>query len=249
MTQKDKQQGIVIAHRGASAYAPENTLPAMRLAHEKGAHWVECDVVLSADGQPYIFHDERLERTSTGHGNIATTSSDCLNQLDAGSWFSERYAGTPIPTLSALLCDLKSLKLGLNLELKPADQRYDLLVNQVVALLEDLWTTDAPPCLLSSFSLPCLKAAHSAAPHIPRALLLNRWQPLWQTSADRYDCIGIHLPQRAVTEKRVAEIKASGRFVGVYTVNARQEAEKLFAWGVDRVFSDYPDLMEDDHDL
>src|SRR5262245_86406 len=89
----------LIAHRGASAYAPENTLAAFKKAKELGAQWLEFDVQLTACGEIVVFHDERLERTTNGRGWIHEKPYSYLKTLDAGSWFNSQFAGEKIPTL------------------------------------------------------------------------------------------------------------------------------------------------------
>ena len=88
-----------LGHRGASSLAPENTLAAFRLAREIGADGIEFDVQLSQDGVPVIMHDDRLERTSNGHGRVDETVWSVLRRLDAGRWFDVRFAGEAIPIL------------------------------------------------------------------------------------------------------------------------------------------------------
>lgn len=83
----------VIAHRGASATAPENTLAAFRRAADEGARWIECDVKLTADGRPIVIHDDSLERTTDGGGAVADTTLDVIGALDAGGLGSRRSSG------------------------------------------------------------------------------------------------------------------------------------------------------------
>src|SRR5690348_4859908 len=87
-----------LAHRGASASAPENTLAAFKAAKEQGARWLEFDVMLAACGEAVIFHDETLERTTNGQGFLHDYPYHFLKTLDAGSWFGPRFAGERIPT-------------------------------------------------------------------------------------------------------------------------------------------------------
>ena len=93
----------MVAHRGASADAPENTLAAFRLAMAQGAAIVECDVHLSADGVPIVIHDERVDRTTDGSGEVSSLTLAELRRLDAGGWLNGRFAGEHIPTLDETL--------------------------------------------------------------------------------------------------------------------------------------------------
>ena len=93
----------IIAHRGYSARAPENTLAAIRMALAAGAHAVEWDVQVARCGTPVLFHDRDLDRTTNGHGPLERSSAGELARMDAGSWFSSAFAGEPVPTLEAAL--------------------------------------------------------------------------------------------------------------------------------------------------
>src|SRR5919197_4354903 len=94
---------LVVGHRGAMGYAPENTLASFELAVEQGADVVELDVHLSRDGQVVVIHDEQLDRTTDGRGLVGDRTLDELKRLDAGSWFDPRFAGQRIPTLHEVL--------------------------------------------------------------------------------------------------------------------------------------------------
>ena len=113
----------VIAHRGLSARAPENTLAAFRAAAGAGVPWVECDVQLTADGHAVLLHDETLDRTTDGTGRLADTPLAGLRGLDAGGWFDAAFAGESIPALSEALDLLAALGLGVNLEIKSGPGR------------------------------------------------------------------------------------------------------------------------------
>jgi hypothetical protein len=119
-----------IAHRGYRD-APENTLPAFVLAKRRGFVYVECDVQFSSDGTPYLLHDETVDRTSDGTGNIADLTDAQLATYDFGTWFSAAYAGTAIPTFSEFLILCKKLDLYPYVELKIAmsQVQVDLLVD------------------------------------------------------------------------------------------------------------------------
>jgi glycerophosphoryl diester phosphodiesterase len=108
-----------IAHRGGAAYAPENTVAAIRTAALMGAKAVEFDVQLTLDREPVLFHDLELDRTTNGSGLVGLHTLAELRALDAGSWFGADYAGEPIPTLAEALAEVKAWGLTAVLELKP----------------------------------------------------------------------------------------------------------------------------------
>ena len=113
----------VIGHRGAAAAAPENTLASLRKAKELGASWVEFDVKLTRDGVPILMHDERLERTTNGRGEVAQATLAELQELDAGGWFGPAFRGERVPTFEAALGLCAELGLGINVEIKPCPGR------------------------------------------------------------------------------------------------------------------------------
>src|SRR5512143_199880 len=97
---------LILAHRGASRRAPENTMAAFRLAAELGADGVELDVQLSKDGEVVVMHDSRVDRTTDGHGRIRDLPLAELRALDAGGWYAPEFAGERIPTLAEVLHEL-----------------------------------------------------------------------------------------------------------------------------------------------
>ena len=151
-----------IAHRGAGELAPENTMAAFRLGAEHGFAMFECDVKLSADGEPFLLHDTELDRTTNGRGEAGLQTWDALSRLDAGSWHGRPYAGEPLLRLEALARWLQALGMMVNLEIKPTpgdEVRTGRVVAQHVARL---WSLAHVKPLLSSFSTVALEAARPA---------------------------------------------------------------------------------------
>lgn len=234
----------LIAHRGASAYAPENTLKAFQLAKENGASWVEFDVTLSKDQTPVVIHDDSLERTTNGHGEVCVNSFQELTQLDAGSWFDPKYQDQKIPSLDQVLQLCADLSLAVNIEIKPPGPLREATVKQTLNSVTKIWPNNLPEPLFSSFSYATLESIRSHSKTAQLGLLLDHWDPNWQQLADGIDCVSVHLNASLLTFERVAEIKSSGRAVLSYTINDRKQAEELFAMGVDAIFSDFPDLVK-----
>jgi glycerophosphoryl diester phosphodiesterase len=116
----------VIGHRGAAAYAPENTLASFRMAQDMGADWFELDVHLTKDGQVIVIHDEKVDRTTNGHGEVRDMTLAQLRELDAGSKKDPKFAGEKLPTLAEAL-DLGRTKTGVYLEIKNDDDDTDLM--------------------------------------------------------------------------------------------------------------------------
>lgn len=232
----------VIAHRGASAYAPENTLAAFALAADLGIKWVEFDVMQAACGEPIIFHDEQLDRTSNGTGDVDQYNYAYLQSLDAGSWFHPRFAGEKIPSLQQVMQLLKQLGLSANIELKPLAGQDASLVERVLQdMAQHAFTHET--ILYSSFSINTLRLLRKHAPAALLGLLLHEWLPDWQKIADELDCVSIHVNEEIMTEESAQKIKAMGKLLLCYTVNDPSRANTLFNWGVDAVFSDTPDKI------
>lgn len=225
----------IIAHRGASAYAPENTLAAFRKAKALGAQWIECDARLTLDGEIVIFHDDHLNRTTNGIGWVRFKTYAALSQLDAG-------AGESIIRLETLLDVLDDIDLSINLEIKPSWGKVRQITEKVLAIWHKKPRKNVQ-MLMSSFSVPTLKIIKECDPLMPIGWNIDRWPTSWQKTADDLACVSIHCSKKIVNSERVSTIKNTGRQVLAYTVNDRVQAEKLFEMGVDAVFSDYPDLL------
>ena len=233
----------VIGHRGAAAYAPENTLSGFNKAYELGNRFIEFDVMLNADAEPFVFHDETLRRTTNARGEFCLTSSEELKSLDAGRWFSKKFSGEKIPSFREALEWLASTDMQANIEIKPCEGFAAPTTIATLTHINRYWPQEKALPLVSSFNLDVLKLCQSLAPEMPLGLLLSKWQDNWFELADELQCYSVHLALSATTEARVKAIKQKGYAVCVYTVNRKRKALKLLDWGVDAVFSDYPDLL------
>ncbi len=234
----------IIGHRGACAYAPENTLESIHTAADIGAQWVELDVKLTRDGVPVIFHDETLERTTNGSGNMADTLYEDLRQLEAGSWFADGFTGIKIPTLEEALDVLLERGLGLNLEIKPCPGREVETAEIALDVLSTIWD-DHSNILISSFQHPSLEAARDMANDWARGLLIggDDMPENWRELADYLEVKTMNLGSRLVTRELVEEISDLDMATLVYTVNDPDEARRFQSYGVDALFSDQPDVI------
>jgi len=161
----------VIAHRGASGDAPENTLAAISLAADQGARSVEIDVSISKDQIPFVHHDDTLDRCTNGTGLLSAHSAEELDKLDA-SCGMQAFIGEPLPRLSAVIELLQQRSLGLNLEIKP---RVGLEQQTVKAICKDIkshWP-DELPLVFSSFDHNSLALAKELLPSVKRGLLVG----------------------------------------------------------------------------
>ncbi len=243
----------VIGHRGAAGHAPENTLAAIAMAAELGCGWVEFDTMLAACDVPVIIHDQTLDRTTDGHGPVAAKTLAELKNLDAGNWFSADFAGATIPALSEALALLARLGLGAVVEIKPPTAMgaaTEAETGRLAAgVLAGFSRGSLPGLMVSSFSTRALVGAGGAAPEIPRALNVGAVPAGWLEILGDLDCRALHCRAGKLKEKEARDIIGAGFDLRCYTVNTAAEAEKLFAWGVAGVFSDFPDriICSNDH--
>ncbi|HUJ74233.1 MAG TPA: glycerophosphodiester phosphodiesterase [bacterium] len=228
----------VIAHRGESGAAPENTLPAFERALRCGADGVEFDVQASQDGVPVVIHDERLERTTNGTGWVGEQTWDQLQALDAGSWFGAGFAGARLPRLAEVLSLFRGSGMTIHVELKTDRVPYAGLVRRVVDLVRDLGV--AGQVLLSSFNHNSLGEVHALAPHLPRAALLsNALLEPWDY-ATRHGFQALHVRDGMVDAPLVEGCHRQGLALRAYTVDDVAEARRLAGLGLDGVFTNHP---------
>ncbi len=232
----------VVAHRGASGSAPENTRAAIELAARQGARWAEVDVTISADGIAVIHHDADLVRCSDGSGLVIQKRLSELKQLDAGSWFSPDFRDERMLTLTELLALANQLELGLNLEIKPTIGREPETVWAISQAL--LQVPFEQPLLFSSFSIHALQSARRHMPHITRGLNVEAIPADWQHRLEEADCAGLHFAKEFFDGQQVQAIRAAGYHCMVFTVNDPDEARQLLQAGVDAVFTDFPQRLQ-----
>lgn len=232
----------VIAHRGASASAPENTLSACRLALEQGATWMEVDVNISSDGTLFLHHDDGLNRCTDGSGYLVGETAQALRQLDAGSWFSSAFAGEPLALLDELVELLAANNAGLNLEVKPTPGWEYPLVEALSRVVREKWPENVP-LLISSFSPLALEELRRQLPHACLGLLVSAIPRDWPAWMERFDCNTFHCAAPFVTAELCAEARERKIPVLCYTVNDVDRAHELFSLGVTSIFSDEAEKM------
>ncbi|ACV35342.1 glycerophosphodiester phosphodiesterase [Accumulibacter sp.] len=232
----------VFAHRGGGALAPENTLAGLRIAARLGLRAVEFDVMLSADGSPWLIHDEALERTSNGVGRVCATTDGDLRVLDAGARRHPAFAGEPLPTLAAAARLCQQLGLRANVEIKPA-AGFERLTGDVVAReVRQLWAgADLP--LVSSFSESALAAARAAAPELPLGCLYECPPADWLARVGALGALTLHCAVSSVDDDLLRTAHAAAIPLLCYTVNDPLAAIALFQRGVAAVFSDRIDCL------
>lgn len=232
----------VFAHRCGGALAPENTLAGLPIAAALGYRAVEFDVMLSADGTPWVIHDETLARTTNGVGSVCETTDAVLRTLDAGAYQHRAFAGEPLPTFDAVARQCQALNLLANVEIKPA-AGFERITGEIVARRTlELWR-DAPLPLVSSFSEEALAAARRVAPDLPLGLLCERPPHDWQLRMAAVEAFSLHCEAGELDDSVRVAARAAGVPVLCYTVNDREEAVRLLDRGVAAVFSDRIDTL------
>ncbi|MEU7293740.1 glycerophosphodiester phosphodiesterase family protein [Streptomyces exfoliatus] len=228
----------VIAHRGASSAAPENTLVSDEVARRGGAVWIENDVQPSKDGVPYILHDTTVDRTTDGTGRVRALTSAQLDALDAGSWFAPAYAGARVPTLAAQLADLRERGGKLLLEIKGRHTHAE--VARIVQDIRDQGMTGR--VFVQSFDIPSLRYAHELAPELPIGLLRSTLDADPVALAEELDLDAYNVSDAALSTRPrvVRELHAAGVAVNVWTVDSPARWKALDALGVDGIITNRP---------
>ncbi|MEY0950824.1 glycerophosphodiester phosphodiesterase [Providencia manganoxydans] len=235
----------IVAHRGGGKLAPENTLAAIDVGASFGHTMIEFDAKLSLDGQIFLLHDDTLDRTSNAYGVAGELNWLQLLKVDAGSWYSKKFAGEPLPLLSEVAARCQQHAMMANIEIKPTTG-LEAETGKIIALAAlQLWQGQTAP-LLSSFSIEALEAAQRAVPELSRGLLLDDWRDDWHELTTRLDCVSIHLNHKLLDEKRIKQLKNAGLHILVYTVNKPLRAAELLKWGVDAICTDAIDVIGPD---
>ncbi|WP_167146667.1 glycerophosphoryl diester phosphodiesterase [Actinomyces sp. ZJ308] len=232
---------MIIGHRGLSSLAPENTMAAFRAAVDHHLAWVEADVDVIADGTVIICHDSTLDRTTDRTGRYDALTVADLSGIDAGSWFSPRFNGEPLPTLARLIDLMNETGLNANIEIKPNETGREAtlrLIDGVVAQLERL--RPGVEVIVSSFSHVLLHLFKQRAPKVPVGCLYEKHTLSgdWRSTLEIVGADYIHPEDSSLTREQVQAFRAEGYGVNVWTVNSLSRANELFNWGVTGVFSD-----------
>lgn len=233
---------VVIAHRGDSAHAPENTLAAFLLAAEKGADAIEFDVKLSADGHVIVIHDQTVDRTTDGCGDVRRLPLAALQDLDAGVRFEGHFPGERIPTLEQVF-EAIGTRLHTNIELTNYATPGDDLVAKVVEIVRRHKMQSR--VLFSSFFSGNLRKARRLLPEIPRGQLAWRGWMGWpaRTFGWRGDMYALHPHLSDVAPALVSRLHSARKRLFVWTVNSEADMNHLIRLGVDGIFTDDPALL------
>lgn len=226
----------VIAHRGASAEAPEHTIAAFELALEQGADGLALEVHLSADEHPVVFSDFTVERTTDGAGVLAGLPVRQLKRLDAGGWRGRRFAGQRVQTLQEVLERFRD-RTRFWLELKGGPAVYPGLEERVVSTIEIYDVIDR--VLVQSFDRAVLEAVRRLQPDLRVGLLMAQ-APLDRTALEPGGRQAICPAVEVCSEELVAAIRDAGRKCYVWKVHEPALADRLVKWGVNGIITDRP---------
>ncbi len=235
------EAAFIASHRGGGATAPENTLPAIQAALGGGFDYVEVDVALTADRQPVLMHDAKVDRTTDGHGRLAEMTLAQVRTLDAGSWFDPTFAGTRVPTFVEFLDVLAASGNRAIVELKgPWD------ADAVVAAIAELAARDLERrVVIASFDARTLALASAASEVVPRLLILKHVPDDVVRAAAEAGVRGILVDRKAVLARpaMVADVHAAGVRIVVFTLNRDSQWDDVTALGVDGIVTDDPGTL------
>ncbi len=236
----------VIAHRGASAYFPENTLVAFQGALDFGADMIELDVQCTSDGSVVVFHDEKISRCTNGRGRIADFTLAGLQKLDAGSWFDRKFRGEKIPTLADVL-DLCRNKIAVNIEIKTeavTDAAGGGIEEKCLQLVQSAGMDGH--VVYSSFDPRALRHLRQIDSAAPIAVLYERRhfgskrpsRILEELGADAFNC-----SIRELNKTRLADLSSHAVPFNIYTVNDEDNMKKMLEQKARGIFTNYPDIL------
>jgi len=239
------QRPIIFAHRGSSAYAPENTLASFELALKQNVNAIELDATLTKDQKVVVFHDSSTERITGFKGKINQMNLAEIRKLDAGSFFDASFQGERIPTLEEVF-DLVRDRALINIELKNYANPLDSLPQQVATLIEK-WKLHEN-IFFSSFNPVALWKIKRLLPEVPIALLAQDGKQGWLARSRFGEILAyqaIHPYYEDVNPNFLSDHHQKGHLVNVYTVNNATIMRSLFEMGIDGIFTDDPLLAQE----
>lgn len=234
----------VIAHRGSSGEAPENTLPAIKLAEEQNSDYIEIDFHMTKDGEIVAFHDKTLNRTTDGRGRIDHYTYEELSKLDAGSWFDAKFKGTKVPKLADIFEQVQK-ETKLILEFKYGHPKYPKLEEKVVSLIQKYNMSER--VILKSFDTEIIDRFEKLAPTIGRLyVLFASWDGLtidnflrFRSMLDISNVSYYQVHQLFINRSLVTKVHKEGKKIIAWGVKKKHLPE-MIKMGVDILEVDYP---------
>ncbi len=234
------KQPVIFAHRGASAYAPENTMASFRKALEMGADGIELDVHLSSDGHLVVIHDEAVDRTGNGKGRVGDKTLKELKSLDFGSWYSQDFKNERIPELFEVLELLTSRKVILNIEIKNGPVFYPGIEKKVADAVKSYGMLKQ--VIISSFNHYSLVEIKKISPEIKTAILYmtGLYEP-W-VYARHVGAEAIHPLFYNIVPEVMKGCMENGIKVNPFTVDRPEHIKSMVLAGVDGIITNVPDV-------
>ncbi|MCU5718033.1 glycerophosphodiester phosphodiesterase [Bacillus cereus] len=240
-----------IAHRGASAYAPEHTIPAYTLGQQLKADYIEIDLQMTKDGYLVAMHDETVNRTTNGTGLVKGHTLEELKQLNAGSTYNKKYPNlakkeyenAKVPTLEEVI-EVFGHDANYYIETKSPDE-YPGMEEKLLEIINHYEIQDK--VIIQSFSEESLQKINNLNINIPLVQLLSYKKAVQLTELEikKYKtyCIGLGMNYKYIDSAYVKKIKKHGLEVHPFTVDNEQDMKRLLLWGVDGIFTNYPDRL------
>jgi glycerophosphoryl diester phosphodiesterase len=236
---------ITIAHRGASAVAPENTISAFKEAIRIGVDMIELDVRLSRDGEVVVFHDQDLSRTTDGNGPVEERSLTELRQIDAGSWFSDEFKGEGIPTLDEVIETIIPGRIELCIEIKLDKGREELRGQLVASTLDIIRRTGFQDrTIVASFDRKSIRLSKTECPEIRTGLIFSKeevWNECAEEAYEGIDFLSAHW--NIITAPRVYAAHHAGRKIITWTIDRGKELNRVLPLSVDAIASNNPEWL------
>jgi glycerophosphoryl diester phosphodiesterase len=237
----------IIAHRGASAYYPENTLPAFEGAIAMGADMVELDVQFTSDKKVVVFHDEKISRCTNGGGKIAGHTLAELRKLDAGSWYDKKFQNTRVPTLAEVLVVCKN-RIAVNIEIKTeaVGKTFSGGIEEECLKIVDQNGMKGH-VVFSSFDRRAIMRLKQIDQKITVAVLFEKKYYGAKLPSDIMKSVGADAFNCSRTEfkkKWLTNVKSNNIAVNIYTVNDEKNMRRFLDMGVRGVFTNKPDILK-----
>ncbi|MGH0594763.1 glycerophosphodiester phosphodiesterase [Bacillus pretiosus] len=240
-----------IAHRGASAYAPEHTIPAYKIGRQLKGDYIEIDLQMTKDGHLVAMHDETVNRTTNGTGLVKEHTLEEIKKLNAGSFFYEKhptfakkeFANANVPTLEEII-ETFGQYANYYIETKSPDE-YAGMEEKLLEIIKHYGINDK--VIIQSFSEESLQKIHSLHVNIPLVQLLSYKKAVQLTESEikKYKtyCIGLGMNYKYIDSAYVKKIQKYGLEVQPFTVDNEKDMKRLLLWGVDGMFTNYPDHL------
>ncbi|MFD1334484.1 glycerophosphodiester phosphodiesterase [Oceanobacillus iheyensis] len=237
---------VNVAHRGASGHAPENTIAAFDKAFQMKSDFIEIDVQMTADGKLIAIHDTTVNRTTDGTGSVSDYTLEEIQQLDAGSWFGEEFAGEQIPTFEEILDKYRG-KIGILIELK-SPELYPGMEQKVAEALKER-NMDKPrngKIIVQSFNHESVQLSKELLPRIPHGVLAGMsWADVTDEELEEFATYADYFNpnMNIANEDLIDRVHGKDMKMWPYTVRTQEQADRLLDLKVDGIITDFPEYV------